>query len=279
LRTRTWTRQWDGRRTASCRCSRLYSSYGDRLSGPTRSFNQGQVCCAGSRIFVQESIHDAFLEKFTAKAKSLKISDPFDEGAYYGPQISQTQFDRVLEYIESGRKDGAKVHLGGDRLGKDGFFINSTILTDTTPDMRVVKEEIFGPVAVIIKFKDEAGAPISLPLVWSATDARPDVLRQANDTMYGLAASVFSQNIDRALATAHQLHAGTVWVNCSTMIDPQMPFGGFKQSGIGRECGEYALAKYVPSSVRALSGSRGLTAWRSYTNVKAVHVNLGGSAP
>ena len=131
-----------------------------------------------------------------------------------------------MNYINSGKEAGATVHLGGDRWGTEGYFIQPTIFTETRPDMRIVQEEIFGPVCVVIKFKDEA-----------------DIVKQANDTVYGLAAAVFSQNIQRALGTAHKIRAGTVWVNAANMLYPNVPFGGYKQSGIGRELGEYALAK------------------------------------
>ncbi|EPQ61365.1 aldehyde dehydrogenase [Gloeophyllum trabeum ATCC 11539] len=201
-------------------------------------WNHGQACCAGSRIFVQEGIYQEFLTRFTEKAKSLKIGDPFEPDAYQGPQVSQTQYDRIMGYINSGKEQGAKLHLGGERHGNEGYFIKPTIFTDTKPNMKIVQEEIFGPVGVVIKFTDE-----------------DDIIRQANDTVYGLAAAVFTQNINQAIETAHRLHAGTVWINCANQLHPQIPFGGFKQSGIGRELGEYALA--------------------NYSNVKAVHVNLG----
>jgi aldehyde dehydrogenase (NAD+) len=200
-------------------------------------WNHGQTCCAGSRIFVQEGIYDEFLKRFTERAKAIKIGNPFGEGVDQGPQVSQIQYDRIMSYIESGKADGAKVHLGGERHGNEGYFINPTIFTDVKPEMKIVREEIFGPVGVVIKFTDE-----------------DDVIRQANDTTYGLAAAVFSQNINKALETAHRLQAGTVWVNCMNQINANIPFGGFKQSGIGRELGEYAL--------------------QNYTNVKAVHVNF-----
>jgi aldehyde dehydrogenase (NAD+) len=122
-----------------------------------RSFNQGQICAASSRIFVQESIYDNFLERFTAKAKSLNVGDPFAPDAYNGPQISQTQLDRVMGYIDSGKQEGATVHLDGGRSEGGGYFIKPTIFTDTKPEMKIVKEEIFGPVAVLIRFKDEEG--------------------------------------------------------------------------------------------------------------------------
>ncbi|KAH9960726.1 aldehyde dehydrogenase [Lactifluus volemus] len=201
-------------------------------------WNHGQCCCAGSRIFVQSGAYDEFLRLFTAKSQSIKLGDPFVSDSYQGPQVSEVQFNRIMDYINSGKEQGATVHLGGEQHGKDGYWIQPTIFTDTRPDMRIVKEEIFGPVAVLIKFEDEE-----------------DVIRQANDTMYGLAAAVFTKDVTRGIQLAHRLHAGTLWVNCYNVLFPNVPFGGYKQSGIGRELGEYAL--------------------NNYTNVKAVHVNLG----
>ncbi|KAI6034639.1 aldehyde dehydrogenase [Pisolithus microcarpus] len=201
-------------------------------------FNQGQSCIAGSRIFVQEGIYEEFLKRFTEKSRSIKIGDPFAPDTFQGPQISKIQYDRIMGYIDSGKKEGAKIHIGGERHGSEGYFIQPTIFLDTNPDMCIVKEEIFGPVSVVIKFKDEE-----------------DIVRQANDTVYGLAAAVFTKDVNRAITTAHKLKAGTVWVNCYGLADPNTPFGGYKQSGIGREMGEYALA--------------------NYTEVKAVNVNLG----
>ncbi|KAJ7042261.1 aldehyde dehydrogenase domain-containing protein [Mycena alexandri] len=201
-------------------------------------WNHGQACCAGSRIYVQAGIYDEFLAALTEKTLGIKVGDPFAEGVDQGPQVSQLQYDRIMGYIDAGKKEGATLHTGGSRHGTEGYFIQPTIFTDTKPNMRIVQEEIFGPVGVVIKFTDEA-----------------DVIRQANDTMYGLAAAVFSQDINRALTTAHKLQAGTAWVNCFNQLHANVPFGGFKQSGIGRELGEYAL--------------------HNYTNVKAVHVNLG----
>jgi len=201
-------------------------------------WNHGQACCAGSRIYVQAGIYDKFLEKLTEKTKNINVGDPFAPGVDQGPQVSQLQYDRIMGYIESGKKEGATVHVGGNRHGTEGYFIEPTIFTHTTPEMKIVKEEIFGPVGVVIKFTDEA-----------------DVIRQANDTVYGLAAAVFTQDINRALETAHKLHAGTAWINCVNQLHANVPFGGYKQRGIGRELGEYAL--------------------HNYTNVKAVHINLG----
>ncbi|KAF5374155.1 hypothetical protein D9615_008809 [Tricholomella constricta] len=202
-------------------------------------YNMGQSCTAGSRIFVQEGIYDTFLAKFSAIAKSVgsAAGDPFDEGTKHGPQVSSTQFDRVMAYIDSGKQEGATVHTGGEPGGGEGYFIQPTIITDVKPEMKVVQEEIFGPVAVLIKFKTEE-----------------EVIESANNTTFGLASHVFSENLGRALRVAHALEAGTAWVNLSQVPEVAVPFGGYKQSGIGREMGEYAV--------------------NTYTQVKGVHVNL-----
>ncbi|KAI0292050.1 aldehyde dehydrogenase domain-containing protein [Multifurca ochricompacta] len=190
-------------------------------------WNHGQCCCAGSRIFVQSGIYDKFLERFTAKSKALKLGDPFAGDSYQGPQVSKIQFDRIMDFINSGKEQGATVHLGGEQHGTEGYWIQPTIFTNTKPDMRIVQEEIFGPVGVVIKFEDQE-----------------DVLRQANDTLH------YQRDPIRA-----QFAAGTAWINCANSLHPNVPFGGYKQSGVGRELGEYAL--------------------NNYTNVKAVHINLG----
>ncbi|KAG1733659.1 putative 1-pyrroline-5-carboxylate dehydrogenase [Suillus paluster] len=200
--------------------------------------NHGQACTAGSRIFVQAGIYDEFLKRFTAHALSLKVGDPFARDTYQGPQVSQTQFERIMGYIKSGKEDGATVHVGGERHGDQGYFIQPTIFTECKPTMKIVQEEIFGPVAAIIKFTTEEEA-----------------VEQANDTLFGLACSVFTRDIDRAIRVAHSIEAGTAWINCHNVPEVNVPFGGFKQSGIGRELGEYAL--------------------EHYTNVKAVHINIG----
>jgi len=203
-------------------------------------FNMGQSCTAGSRIFVQEGIYDQFLSTFTAIAAELgkKTGDPFKEGIEHGPQVSKVQFDRVMGYINSGKSAGATVHHGGERHGDEGFFIKPTIFTNVQPDMKIVQEEIFGPVAAVIKFKDEA-----------------EVVEMANNTTYGLAAHIFTENVSRAIRMAHAVEAGTTWVNCAQTVEAGVPFGGYKQSGIGRELGQYALD--------------------TYTQVKAVHINIG----
>ncbi|KAF9516855.1 hypothetical protein BS47DRAFT_1340473 [Hydnum rufescens UP504] len=204
--------------------------------------NHGQVCCAGTRIYVQDNIYDKFLEKFLAVVKSVKLGDPFHPETFQGPQVSKTQFDRILNYIEHGKKEGATCLLGGQQHGTEGYFIQPTIFTDIKPEMRIVKEEIFGPVGVVAKFSNDE-----------------ELIKLANDTVYGLAAAVFSENLSRAVKLANALKAGTVWVNTYNTIRTNVPFGGYKQSGQGRELGEYALD--------------------NYTQVKAVHINLSGPPP
>ncbi|KAF8158618.1 aldehyde dehydrogenase [Mycena galopus ATCC 62051] len=202
--------------------------------------NMGQSCVAGSRIFVQEGIYDQFMERFTAMVKGLgqATGDPFEVSTKHGPQASKIQFDRIMGYIASGKESGATVHIGGERHGTEGYFIQPTIFTDCTPDMKIVREEIFGPVAAVMKFKTEE-----------------EVIEASNATEYGLSACVFSENIGRAIRVAHAFESGSTFVNSAQTTEVSMPFGGYKSSGIGREHGEYAL--------------------ETYTQVKAVHVNIG----
>jgi aldehyde dehydrogenase (NAD+) len=191
-------------------------------------FNQGQCCCAGSRLFVEQGIHQKFVEKLVAKAKSRKVGDPFDAATEQGPQVSDEQYQKVMSYIESGRSSGAKLLCGGGRVGDRGYFIEPTVFDNVSDDMTIAREEIFGPVMSIIPFKDI-----------------DEVVRRANATTYGLAAAVWTRDITKAHAIANRVRAGTVWVNCFDVFDAAAPFGGFKQSGIGRELGEYGLANYT----------------------------------
>lgn len=191
-------------------------------------FNQGQCCCAGSRLFVESKCYDEFVERSIARAKRRTVGDPMDPGTEQGPQVDDIQFEKVMGYIEAGKRDGAKLAHGGKRVGSRGYFIEPTVFVDVKDDMVIAQEEIFGPVMSIIKFDD-----------------LNDVVRRANKTTYGLAAAVWTRDIGKAHAIANRVRAGTVWVNCYDVFDPGAPFGGFKQSGIGRELGEYGLQQYT----------------------------------
>ncbi|ORX94438.1 aldehyde dehydrogenase [Basidiobolus meristosporus CBS 931.73] len=191
-------------------------------------FNHGQCCSAGSRIYVQESIYDEFLEKFKKHAQSIQLGDPFDSKTTQGPQVSKLQFDRIMDYIELGKKEGATCELGGKRWGEVGYYIQPTIFTNVNENMKIMKEEIFGPVVAICKFKDEN-----------------DALEKANASAYGLAAAVFTTDMSKAIKMSNELQAGTVWVNCYNVLDSTTPFGGYKESGFGRELGKYALSLYT----------------------------------
>jgi len=189
-------------------------------------FNQGQCCCAGSRTFVEESIYDEFVRRSVERAKKRSIGNPFDK-VEQGPQIDQEQFDRILGLIDSGKKEGAKLECGGERHGDKGFFIQPTVFSGVEDNMRIAKEEIFGPVMQILKFK-----------------TMEEVVDRANNTCYGLAAAVFTKDLDKAMYVSSNIRAGSIWVNCYDVFRPQAPFGGFKMSGIGRELGEYGLQQY-----------------------------------
>jgi len=196
-------------------------------------FNQGQVCCAGSRLFVAETVRDKFLDRFQARAESLKVGDPLKPGTQMGPQVSEEQLDRITRYVAIGQQEGAKILTGGapPRLPapfEGGYFYRPTILTNVRNRMRVAQEEIFGPVTAVIPFRDEN-----------------DLIRQANDTIYGLSAGIWTKNLSRAHRFAKAMKAGTVWINTYNMIHPAMPFGGYKQSGYGRELGKHALDLYT----------------------------------
>jgi aldehyde dehydrogenase (NAD+) len=191
-------------------------------------FNQGQCCCAGSRLYVEDKVHDKLADKLVGKAKQQKLGDPFDMDTTQGPQVSQEQMDRVLGYIDTGKKEGAECLIGGKRFGKKGYYVEPTVFTGVKDDMKIAKEEIFGPVMQILPFK-----------------SIDEVVDRGNKTTYGLAAAVWTKDISKAHRIANSLRAGTVWVNCYDVFDAAAPFGGYKQSGIGRELGEYALELYT----------------------------------
>jgi aldehyde dehydrogenase (NAD+) len=191
-------------------------------------FNQGQCCCAGSRLFVEERVHDELIDRIKEKNEDRRVGDPFDPETQQGPQVDRAQFDKILKYIEYGKQDGADCVTGGERVGNQGYFVEPTLFTNVTDDMRIARDEIFGPVMSVLKFKNV-----------------DDIIRRANDTNFGLAAAVWTRDIAKAHRFAKQVRAGTVWINCYDVFDASAPFGGFKQSGIGRELGEAGLANYT----------------------------------
>ena len=201
-------------------------------------FNQGEVCCAGSRLFIEKSIHEEFIDKLSNKAANMRVGNPEDTGTQMGAQVSKEQFDKILGYIDTGKQEGAKLVTGGERCGEKGYFIRPTIFDAVDNNMRIAKEEIFGPVVSTITFDDVS-----------------EVVRQGNLSIYGLAAAVWTRDIKKAHRLARDLKAGTIWINTYNALDTASPFGGFKQSGFGRELGVHAL--------------------ELYTQVKSVWINLG----
>ncbi len=192
-------------------------------------FHGGQCCTAGSRLFVEKKIHQEFVERLAEKSKERKVGDPMDPATEQGPQVSQEQMDKILGYCDLGQKLGATLLTGGVRVGKKGYFVEPTVFDNVKDDMAIAKDEIFGPVVSVLPF--------------SSVD---EVVERANKTYYGLAAAVWTKNIDKAHLFAQKVKAGTVWVNCYHVVDTTTPFGGFKMSGQGRENGEQACWSTTP---------------------------------
>ena len=191
-------------------------------------FNQGQCCCAGSRLFVEDRAHDEIVDRLADMNQQRKLGDPFDPETEQGPQVDQAQFDKILQYVEYGKEDGAKCVSGGERFGDQGYFVEPTLFTGVTDDMRIARDEIFGPVLSVMKFSDVE-----------------EMVQRANNTNFGLAAAVWTRDVGKAHQFAKKVRAGTVWVNCYDVFDSAAPFGGFKESGIGRELGAAGLDAYT----------------------------------
>ena len=191
-------------------------------------FNAGQVCSAGSRVLVQEGVYDEVVERLAARAKSLRMGDLLDRNTSLGPVISEKQMKSILDYVDIGQKEGASLVTGGERIGKRGYFISPAVFADVKHEMRISQEEIFGPVVSVIKFKDEA-----------------DALRIANGTAYSLAAGVWSRDMGRVQRFAKRARAGTVWINTYGYTDVRLPWGGERDSGLGREHGTAAIENFT----------------------------------
>lgn len=201
-------------------------------------FNQGQVCCAGSRTFIEDKIYDEFVERSVERAKKRTVGNPFDPKTEQGPQIDETQMTKILGLIKEGVNQGAKLMVGGKRVGDRGYFVEPTVFANVEDNHVIAKEEIFGPVQQLMRFKD-----------------LDEIIERANNTNYGLAAAVFSKDIDKVNYLVQGLRAGTVWVNTYNVLGSQTPFGGFKDSGHGREMGIYGLNQYteVKSIITAIA--------------------------
>ncbi len=191
-------------------------------------FHCGQCCTAGSRLFVEKRIHQDFVERLAEKAKQRRLGDPLDDKTQQGPQVSDEQMKKILYYIDQGQKEGATLMTGGQRHGERGYYVEPTIFDNVKDNMQIARDEIFGPVVAVLPF-----------------ESMDEVITRANDTTYGLAAAIWTQDIDKAHKYARSVKAGTVWVNCYHVVDTTTPFGGFKMSGQGRENGEAALEHYT----------------------------------
>ncbi|HWB08127.1 MAG TPA: aldehyde dehydrogenase family protein [Pirellulales bacterium] len=199
-------------------------------------FNQGQCCCAGSRLFVEEKVYDKFIEKLVGMNRSRKLGDPFDPGTEQGPQVDKAQFDKIMHYIGLGKQEGAQCLTGGNRFGERGYYIEPTLFAGVKDEMAIARDEIFGPVLSVLKFKDVN-----------------EIVDRANNTTYGLAAAVWTRDVSKAHYLAAKIKAGTVWINCYDVFDAGAPFGGFKMSGMGRELGERGLEAYTETKTVTVS--------------------------
>ncbi|MEQ2253368.1 Cytosolic 10-formyltetrahydrofolate dehydrogenase [Ilyodon furcidens] len=193
-------------------------------------FNKGENCIAAGRLFVEETIHDQFVKKVVEEVKKMKIGDPLDRSTDHGPQNHKAHLDKLLEYCQMGVKEGATLICGGKQVQRPGFFFEPTVFADVQDHMYIAKEESFGPIMIISKFR---------------SGEVDDVLRRANDTEYGLASGVFTRDISKAMYVSERLNAGTVFVNTYNKTDVAAPFGGFKQSGFGKDLGQEALNEYL----------------------------------
>ncbi|MBV9342554.1 MAG: aldehyde dehydrogenase family protein, partial [Acidobacteria bacterium] len=191
-------------------------------------FNHGQCCCAGSRLYIEKSVFDKVVDGVAERAKKIKVGSGLDKSTDMGPLVSEEQLNRVCGYLESGLSEGAKAVAGGHKAADKGYFVEPTVLVNTKDDMKVVREEIFGPVVTAMPFTDPS-----------------ELMPRANENVYGLAAGVWTSDIGKAHRTAEQLQAGTVWINCYNIFDAALPFGGYKQSGWGREMGHEVLNNYT----------------------------------
>ncbi|XP_054807278.1 aldehyde dehydrogenase family 2 member C4-like [Prosopis cineraria] len=191
-------------------------------------FNKGEVCAAGSRVFVQEGIYEEFEKKLVEKAKAWVVGDPFDPQAQQGPQVDKRQFEKILSYIEQGKREGATLLTGGKVAGNKGYYIEPTVFTNVKEDMVIAQDEIFGPVMALMKFK-----------------TIEEAIKSANNTKYGLAAGIVTKNIDIANTVSRTIRAGIIWINCYFAFENDVPFGGYKMSGFGKDFGLEALHKYL----------------------------------